>query len=64
MSRTSWRIRQAGREGVLFRLQLGPAVGQGTVPATLLDDAHDFGSGLFYVGKLAASGSGCAAALG
>lgn len=33
------------------------------MPATLLDDAHDFGSGLFYVGKLAASGIGCAAAL-
>lgn len=50
------RVRQAGGEAVLFRLQLGQARGQGAVIAALLDDADDLGNGLNRLGKLAAGG--------
>lgn len=48
------RVAETGGETVLPGLQFGQPVGQGTVPAALLDDTHDLGDRLRGLGGGAA----------
>ncbi len=48
-------VRYAGGKAVLpGQLKLGEPLGQGEVPAAMLDNAHDLGDGFSSFGKLAA----------